>query len=83
VTFDLAAVQKNAQHFIWLFSYDYINTPQGRPWHPNSTIASRCGVCRPVLGRRPADGVAAAATVAMAALALTAVCFTTSCSTCT
>ena len=34
VTFDLAAAQKNAQHFIWLFSYDYINTPQGRPWPP-------------------------------------------------
>ena len=23
---------KNAQHFIWLFSYDYINAPKGRPW---------------------------------------------------
>ena len=34
VTFDLAGLQKNAQHFVWLFSYDYINTPQGRPWPP-------------------------------------------------
>jgi 4-amino-4-deoxy-L-arabinose transferase-like glycosyltransferase len=34
VTVDLAAVPKNAQLFIWLFSYDYINTPQGRPWPP-------------------------------------------------
>jgi 4-amino-4-deoxy-L-arabinose transferase-like glycosyltransferase len=34
VVVDLAAVPKNAQHFIWLFSYDYINSPQGRPWPP-------------------------------------------------
>jgi 4-amino-4-deoxy-L-arabinose transferase-like glycosyltransferase len=34
VTADLIFAQKNAQHFIWLFSYDYINTPQGRPWPP-------------------------------------------------
>jgi 4-amino-4-deoxy-L-arabinose transferase-like glycosyltransferase len=34
VTADLASVPKDAQHFIWLFSYDYINTPQGRPWPP-------------------------------------------------
>jgi hypothetical protein len=34
VTVDLAAEPKNAQLFIWLFSYDYINTPQGRPWPP-------------------------------------------------
>src|SRR3954452_11057542 len=32
VTFHLAAEQKNAQHFICLFSYDYINAPTGRPW---------------------------------------------------
>ncbi|HVZ89379.1 MAG TPA: glycosyltransferase family 39 protein [Polyangia bacterium] len=31
---DLAFAPKDAQHFIWLFSYDYINTPQGRPWPP-------------------------------------------------
>jgi 4-amino-4-deoxy-L-arabinose transferase-like glycosyltransferase len=34
VTVDLVAAPKNAQLFIWLFSYDYINTPQGRPWPP-------------------------------------------------
>jgi hypothetical protein len=32
--FDLAGAQKSAQRFIWLFSYDYINTPAGRPWPP-------------------------------------------------
>jgi len=35
VTFDLTSAQKSAQHFIWLFSYDYVNTPQGRPWPPD------------------------------------------------
>ena len=25
---------KNAQRFFWLFSYDYIHSPQGRPWPP-------------------------------------------------
>src|SRR5450432_3702905 len=34
VTVDLAAAPKDAQHFIWLFSYDYINAPAGRPWPP-------------------------------------------------
>jgi 4-amino-4-deoxy-L-arabinose transferase-like glycosyltransferase len=34
VLIDLAGAQKNAQRFIWLFSYDYINTPSGRPWPP-------------------------------------------------
>jgi 4-amino-4-deoxy-L-arabinose transferase-like glycosyltransferase len=34
VIVDLAAAPKDAQHFIWLFSYDYINAPQGRPWPP-------------------------------------------------
>ncbi len=77
VTFDLAAVQKNAQHFIWLFSYDYINTPQGRPWPPeldyHPTLAVFAGVF--------SIGALLMAwqrlqTVAMAALALTAVCFT-------
>jgi 4-amino-4-deoxy-L-arabinose transferase-like glycosyltransferase len=32
VAHDLTSAPKSAQHFIWLFSYDYINTPQGRPW---------------------------------------------------
>jgi 4-amino-4-deoxy-L-arabinose transferase-like glycosyltransferase len=34
VMVDLAYAPKDAQHFIWLFSYDYINQPQGRPWPP-------------------------------------------------
>jgi hypothetical protein len=34
VAFDLTSAQKSAQHFIWLFSYDYVNTPQGRPGRP-------------------------------------------------
>ena len=34
VLFDLAGAQKSAQRFIWLFSYDYINSPGGRPWPP-------------------------------------------------
>jgi 4-amino-4-deoxy-L-arabinose transferase-like glycosyltransferase len=35
VLYDLVSAQNAAQHFIWLFSYDYINTPKGRPWPPN------------------------------------------------
>jgi 4-amino-4-deoxy-L-arabinose transferase-like glycosyltransferase len=34
VLYDLVSAQNAAQHFIWLFSYDYINTPKGRPWPP-------------------------------------------------
>jgi 4-amino-4-deoxy-L-arabinose transferase-like glycosyltransferase len=34
VVHDLAGAQKDAQRFIWLFSYDYVNAPQGRPWPP-------------------------------------------------
>jgi 4-amino-4-deoxy-L-arabinose transferase-like glycosyltransferase len=34
VVFDLANAKNSAQHFIWLFSYDYINAPKGRPWPP-------------------------------------------------
>jgi len=34
VIVDLAAMPRDAQHFIWLFSYDYINAPSGRPWPP-------------------------------------------------
>ena len=35
VAFDLTSAQKSAQRFIWLFSYDYVNAPQGRPWPPD------------------------------------------------
>ena len=34
VLVDLAGAPKNAQRFIWLFSYDYVNSPGGRPWPP-------------------------------------------------
>jgi len=34
VAFDLTTSKQSAQHFIWLFCYDYINAPQGRPWPP-------------------------------------------------
>ena len=30
----VVSAQNAAQHFIWLFSYDYVNTPRGRPWPP-------------------------------------------------
>jgi 4-amino-4-deoxy-L-arabinose transferase-like glycosyltransferase len=32
VCFDLTTSKQSAQRFIWLFSYDYINAPQGRTW---------------------------------------------------
>ena len=77
VTFDLAAAQKNAQHFIWLFSYDYINTPQGRPWPPEldyrialAVFAGLFSVAALLIAWRRLR------TVAAAALALIAVCFT-------
>jgi 4-amino-4-deoxy-L-arabinose transferase-like glycosyltransferase len=34
VLHDLTASTQSAQLFIWLFSYDYVNAPQGRPWPP-------------------------------------------------
>jgi 4-amino-4-deoxy-L-arabinose transferase-like glycosyltransferase len=34
VVYDLTSAQKSPQRFLWLFSYDYINTPQGRNWPP-------------------------------------------------
>ena len=32
VTVDLVATKNASQHFLWLFSYDYIHNPRGRPW---------------------------------------------------
>ena len=32
VCFDLTTSKQAAQRFIWLFSYDYVNAPQGRAW---------------------------------------------------
>jgi hypothetical protein len=77
VTFDLAGAQKNAQHFVWLFSYDYINTPLGRPWPPEldyrialAVFAGLFSVAALLVAWQRLQ------TVATAALALTAVCFT-------
>jgi 4-amino-4-deoxy-L-arabinose transferase-like glycosyltransferase len=77
VTFDLAGLQKNAQHFVWLFSYDYINTPQGRPWPPEldyritlAVFAGLFSVAALLLAWPRLRNLAAAA------LALTVVCFT-------
>ena len=32
VTVDLVDAQNASQKFLWLFSYDYIHSPHGRPW---------------------------------------------------
>ncbi len=32
VTVDLAESKSAAQRFLWLFSYDYVHNPHGRPW---------------------------------------------------
>ena len=32
VAIDLVDTQERAQRFLWLFSYDYIHSPSGRPW---------------------------------------------------
>jgi 4-amino-4-deoxy-L-arabinose transferase-like glycosyltransferase len=32
VTVDLVSAKNGSQHFLWLFSYDYIHSPRGRPW---------------------------------------------------
>ncbi|MES1206784.1 MAG: hypothetical protein ABUS79_12680, partial [Pseudomonadota bacterium] len=40
VTVDLVSGKNAAQRFLWLFSYDYIHSPRGRPW-PESLDFSR------------------------------------------
>jgi 4-amino-4-deoxy-L-arabinose transferase-like glycosyltransferase len=32
ITVDLVDAQNASQRFLWLFSYDYIHSPHGRPW---------------------------------------------------
>jgi 4-amino-4-deoxy-L-arabinose transferase-like glycosyltransferase len=32
ITVDLVKTKNASQHFLWLFSYDYIHNPHGRPW---------------------------------------------------
>jgi 4-amino-4-deoxy-L-arabinose transferase-like glycosyltransferase len=34
VAFDMMRNDRAAQLFIWLFAYDYVNSPGGRPWPP-------------------------------------------------
>jgi 4-amino-4-deoxy-L-arabinose transferase-like glycosyltransferase len=77
VIIDLARAPKDAQHFIWLFSYDYINTPQGRPWPPGlsfvvplAVFAAGFGVATLALSFRRVQRAA------LAALCLLAVAFT-------
>ena len=59
VMVDLASRPRTRQHFIWLFSYDYINTPQGRPWPPALDFrAALIGVRGAVRARDGGDGLA-------------------------
>jgi 4-amino-4-deoxy-L-arabinose transferase-like glycosyltransferase len=32
ITVDLAVTKNASQRFLWLFSYDYVHSPRGRPW---------------------------------------------------
>ena len=77
VVVDLAWQPKDAQHFIWLFSYDYINAPAGRPWPPAldfgpalSIFAVVFGLCTLGLGARRLQRGAAVA-LCLAAVAFT------------
>jgi 4-amino-4-deoxy-L-arabinose transferase-like glycosyltransferase len=35
ITLDLTGARNSAQRFLWLFSYDYVQSPTGRPWPPS------------------------------------------------
>jgi 4-amino-4-deoxy-L-arabinose transferase-like glycosyltransferase len=35
ITLDLTGSQNAAERFLWLFSYDYVQSPVGRPWPPS------------------------------------------------
>jgi 4-amino-4-deoxy-L-arabinose transferase-like glycosyltransferase len=77
VMLDLVGAPKNAQHFIWLFSYDYVNSPQGRPWPPDLdfavplvTFAVLFGLCTLALAWRRVQRAAAVA-LCVAAVAFT------------
>jgi 4-amino-4-deoxy-L-arabinose transferase-like glycosyltransferase len=43
---DLVAARNSAQRFLWLFSYDYVHSPTGRPWpnDPNAYLDFRTGL---------------------------------------
>jgi 4-amino-4-deoxy-L-arabinose transferase-like glycosyltransferase len=34
ISLDLVGAKTDAQRFLWLFSYDYVQSPNGRPWPP-------------------------------------------------
>ncbi len=40
VTVDLVASKSASQRFLWLFSYDYIHSPRGRPWPESLDFSS-------------------------------------------
>jgi 4-amino-4-deoxy-L-arabinose transferase-like glycosyltransferase len=40
VSADLVAAQNAAQRFLWLFSYDYVQSPNGRPWPESLDFSS-------------------------------------------
>jgi len=41
ITVDLVGTKQDAQHFLWLFSYDYIHSPHGRPWPESLDFSGR------------------------------------------
>src|SRR6185369_10629778 len=56
VTVDLVDAKNAAQRFLWLFSYDYIHSPHGRPW-PDALDFRVALVVLPVLFAATAVGL--------------------------
>jgi 4-amino-4-deoxy-L-arabinose transferase-like glycosyltransferase len=76
VIHDLARTPQSAQLFIWLFSYDYVNTPHGRPWPPGLDFRLDLVIWGGLLALLTALlAVRKARLVAAGGLALTAVAF--------
>ena len=78
VVHDLVSAQNGAQLFIWLFSYDYVNAPQGRPWPPELDYRTPLIVFAVLFAAAggAADLAPPARRRAVVALALVAVAFT-------
>ncbi len=77
VTHDLVSAQNGAQHFVWLFSYDYINAPKGRPWPPELNYVPSLIVFSALFaGGALALAIPRLRRWAPAALGLVSVCFT-------
>ncbi len=77
VAVDLVKTKHAAERFLWLFSYDYVHSPVGRPWPPELdfrtpllVFAALFALCTLALAFRRAAG-AAVAGLAIAALAFT------------